>query len=72
MHMFFLETFKFFLNDITNRGISEIYSLDDNIGVSLNPIEVIDLFQEYDVKLIAGNSEDYFNLVFELFFLFYF
>ena len=47
------------LNDIKKRGITEIYSLGDNIGVGPNPREVLDLLGEYNVNMINGNSEDY-------------
>lgn len=47
------------LNDIKKRGIVEIYSLGDNIGVGPNPKEVLDLLYENGVKIINGNSEDY-------------
>ena len=47
------------LNDIKKRGISEIYSLGDNIGVGPNPSQVLDLLGENGVKTINGNSEDY-------------
>ena len=47
------------LQDIKRRGIKEIYSLGDNIGVGPNPSEVLDLLGEYGVKSINGNSEDY-------------
>ena len=50
------------LEDINNRGITEIYSLGDNIGVGPNPSEVMNLLDEYNVKSIAGNSEDYITL----------
>lgn len=47
------------LHDINKRGIKEIYSLGDNIGVGPNPKEVLDLLGEYGVKTINGNSEEY-------------
>lgn len=47
------------LEQIRRRGISEIYSLGDNIGLGPNPKEVFDLLEEYDVKSVAGNSEYY-------------
>ena len=47
------------LNDIKKRGIIEIYSLGDNIGVGPNPKEVLDLLGEYNVKTVNGNSEEY-------------
>lgn len=50
------------LIDIKKRGIDEIYSLGDNIGVGPNPSEVIDLLTAYNVKSVAGNSEEYINL----------
>ena len=50
------------LQDIKKRGIVEIYSLGDNIGVGPNPSEVLDLLGEYNVKVINGNNEDYTTL----------
>lgn len=50
------------LQDMEARGITEIYSLGDNIGVGPNPGEVLDLLSEYGVRSIAGNSEDYCTL----------
>ncbi len=50
------------LNDIKARGIKEIYSLGDNIGVGPNPSEVLELLEEYNVKSINGNSEDYVSI----------
>lgn len=47
------------LEDIKKHGITEIYSLGDNVGVGPNPAEVFDLLQEYGVISIAGNSEYY-------------
>lgn len=62
-----LEPLEAVLDDIDKRGITEIYSLGDNIGVGPNPGEVIDLLLEYGVKSIAGNSEDYVTLGIEPF-----
>lgn len=50
------------LQDIKRRGIKEIYSLGDNIGVGPNPSEVLELLEEYNVKSINGNSEDYVSI----------
>ena len=50
------------LEDLKNKGITEIYSLGDNFGVGPSPKEVMDLLNEYNVKSIAGNSEDYIAL----------
>ena len=47
------------LEDIRRHGITEIYSLGDNVGLGPNPCEVFDLLEEYHVKSIAGNSEYY-------------
>ena len=57
-----LEPLEAALDDIDSRGITEIYSLGDNIGVGPNPGEVNDLLDKYGVKSIAGNSEDYVTL----------
>ena len=50
------------LKDMKNKGITEIYSLGDNVGVGPSPKEIMELFDEYNVKSIAGNSEDYITL----------
>lgn len=62
-----LEPTKAALEDISKRGIVEIYSLGDNIGVGPNPSQVLDLLSEYSVKCVAGNSEDYCTLGIEPF-----
>lgn len=55
------------LQDMKNRGITEIYSLGDNIGVGPNPDKVIELLENYNVQSIAGNSEEYVTLGIEPF-----
>ena len=55
------------LEDMHKRGITEIYSLGDNIGVGPNPGGVLDLLQQYNVQSIAGNSEEYVTLGIEPF-----
>ena len=57
-----LEPTQAALEDIRRKGITEIYSLGDNIGVGPNPSEVLDLLEEYGVISIAGNSEEYTTL----------
>ena len=57
-----LEPVEAVLDDIKKRGITEIYSLGDNIGVGPNPSEVIDLLETNGVKSIAGNAEEYVTL----------
>ena len=47
------------LEDIKKRGIKEIYSLGDNIGVGPNPREVLNLLFKNEVNLINGNNEEY-------------
>lgn len=47
------------LEDIRRHGITEIYSLGDNVGLGPNPSEVFDLLEEYNVTSVAGNSEYY-------------
>lgn len=42
-----LEPTQAALEDMYRRGITEIYSLGDNIGVGPNPSEVIDLLEDY-------------------------
>lgn len=62
-----LEPTKAVLEDIYRRGITEIYSLGDNIGVGPNPGEVLDLLEKYSVKSISGNAEEYVRLGIEPF-----
>ena len=57
-----LEPLQSALEDIKKRGVTEIYSLGDNIGFGPNPEEVIELLEENNVVSIAGNSEDYITL----------
>ena len=47
------------LEDARKDGVTEIYSLSDNIGTGSNPGEVIDLLEEYNVKSLKGNHEIY-------------
>ena len=50
------------LEDMRRRGISEIYSLGDNVGLGPNPVEVFDLLDEFEVQSVAGNAE-YYNTI---------
>lgn len=47
------------LTDIKSKGITEIYSLGDNIGHGPSPKETLELLSEYNVKSILGNHELY-------------
>ena len=47
------------LEDIRKRGITEIYSLGDAIGVGPSPSEVLEILSAYGVRQINGNSEEY-------------
>ena len=47
------------LEDARKNGITEIYSLGDNIGTGPNPKEVMDLLEAYNVKSLKGNHEMY-------------
>ena len=47
------------LEDARRSGVSEIYSLGDNIGTGPNPKEVMDLLEIYGVKSLRGNHELY-------------
>ncbi len=62
-----LEPTQAVLEDVKRKGITEIYSLGDNIGVGPNPSEVLNLLEENGVMSIAGNSEDYTTLGIEPF-----
>ncbi len=57
-----LEPLEAVLDDMERRGITEIYSLGDNIGMGPNPSEVLDLLEEHGVISIAGNAEEYVTL----------
>ncbi len=50
------------LEDMRRRGITEIYSLGDNVGLGPNPVEVFDLLDEFNVQSVAGNAE-YYNTI---------
>ena len=47
------------LEDVRRNGITEIYSLGDNIGTGPNPKEVMDLLEIYGVRSLKGNHEMY-------------
>lgn len=55
------------LEDMRKNGITEIYSLGDNIGLGPNPAEVLDMLNYYKVTSIMGNSEYYNTLGIEPF-----
>ena len=57
-----LEPTEAILDDIKRRGITEVYSLGDNIGEGPNPLEVVTLLENSGVKSIAGNAEEYVRL----------
>lgn len=57
-----LEPLVAVVRNIRNRGIREIYSLGDNIGLGPSPCDVIDMLECYDIKSVAGNSEEYCTL----------
>lgn len=57
-----LEPLDAIMCDIKRRGISEIYSLGDNVGVGPSPCEVVDMLEYYNIKSVAGNGEEYFTL----------
>lgn len=56
----FLEPTIALLSYAKTQGITEIYSLGDNITVGPNPKEVLELLEKYNVQSIEGNSESYF------------
>lgn len=47
------------LEDMRKHGITEIYSLGDNVGSGPSPDEIIDMLDYYKVSSIMGNSEYY-------------
>ena len=57
-----LEPLEAILEDIRRRGITEVFSLGDNIGDGPNPAEVVNLLEENGVISIAGNAEEYVRL----------
>ncbi len=65
-----LEPLEAVLLDMKKRGIKEIYSLGDNIGIGPNPKEVLHLLKENKVVSIKGNSEEYVILGREPFYYF--
>ena len=56
------EPTKAILQDMQREGITEIYSLGDNIGFGPNPKEVLELIEKYQVKSVMGNQEYYITL----------
>ena len=54
-----LEPLEAVLDDINKKGIKEIYSLGDVVGLGPNPKEVLDLLKKNNVINIMGNSEEY-------------
>ena len=62
-----LEPTQAILDDIERRGITEIYSLGDNIGEGPNPEEVVTLLEQKGVMSVAGNAEEYVRLGLEPF-----
>lgn len=66
-----LEPMEAAVNDIRSRDITEIYSLGDNIGVGPCPCEVIDMLECYNIKSVAGNSEEYCTLGIDPFSLYF-
>ena len=56
------EPTKAILQDMQREGITEIYSLGDNIGIGPNPNEVLELMEKYKVKSVVGNHEYYLTL----------
>lgn len=53
-----LEPLEAILIDIKKRGITEIYSLGDNIGIGPSPFEVITAILENNVHSVLGNYEE--------------
>ena len=51
------EPTKAILQDMQREGITEIYSLGDNIGFGPNPKAVLELIEKYQVKSVMSNHE---------------
>ena len=47
------------LEDARSKGITEIYSLGDDVGYGPNPREVMDTMEAYGVVSLSGNAEEY-------------
>lgn len=62
-----LEPVEVVLDDIKKRGITEVYSLGDNIGDGPDSFGVVKLLELNGVKSIAGNAEEYIRLGIEPF-----
>lgn len=59
-----LEPLEAIIEDIKRLGITEIYSLGNNIGFGPKPVEVIDTLEAYGIKSVIGNFEKYCTLGF--------
>lgn len=57
-----LEPVEAALRDIASRGVSEIYSLGDNICDGPDSLGVVKLLSENGVKSVAGNAEEYIRI----------
>lgn len=57
-----LEPLEAVIQDVQKKGITEIFSLGDNIGCGPSPCEVIDMLECYDIKSVSGNAEEYCTL----------
>lgn len=56
------EPTKAIIEDMKNNGVTEVYSLGDNIGLGPSPEEVLELIEKYQVKSVMGNQEYYITL----------
>lgn len=54
-----LEPLNAIIEDVRKKGITEVYSLGDNIGTGPNPSEVLNTIESNGIITINGNSEDY-------------
>ena len=53
-----LEPLEAILMDIKKRGITEIYSLGDNVGIGPSPSEVMTFILENNIHSVLGNYEE--------------
>lgn len=65
------EPLEAILYDMRKRGIYEIYSLGDNVGLGPDSPLVIDMLEYYNVRSVCGDREDYCILGIEPFLLYF-
>ena len=56
------------LEDINKRGIKNIISVGDVVGLGPHPSECLDLIIKNNIRMIAGNAEEYIKFGADAFF----